>query len=43
MPSCRPQQHRQPSIKDKGAVAKFIFGTAPFRCIRIYITGEQSL
>ncbi|ERJ84350.1 hypothetical protein HMPREF1989_01861 [Porphyromonas gingivalis F0566] len=29
MPACRPQQHRQPSIKDKGAVAKFIFGTAP--------------
>ncbi|WP_230493530.1 DUF6261 family protein [Porphyromonas gingivalis] len=43
VPSCRPQQHRQPSIKDKGAVTKFIFGTAPFRCIRIYITGEQSL
>ncbi|WP_353307750.1 hypothetical protein, partial [Porphyromonas gingivalis] len=29
VPSCRPQQHRQPSIKDKGAVTKFIFGAAP--------------
>ncbi len=27
----------------QGAVTKFIFGTAPFRYVRIYITGEQSL